>query len=310
VTPRSFYAYSPAPSPADRTPLFTAHGERVIDAELLSRIAAVQPDVIVVAAFGMILPARILSLPRFGCINIHASLLPRWRGAAPIQRCILAGDECTGVSIMRMEEGLDTGAVCRVGTLPATGKNARVLTEELAELGAALLLDVLPRVVDGSAEWTEQDEAQVTYADKVEKRELALDPASSALTNLRRVLASTPQAPARCVLDGRPVTVLEARLWEGAGEPPFCGAEGLGTPAGLVAAGAPAAPADPAAPVVLAGKSLLLATAEGCLELISLKPDGRQGMPAAAFAAGVRGLQKGAGGQPPVFWHAIDGGSA
>jgi methionyl-tRNA formyltransferase len=210
----------------------------------------------------------VLELPRLGCINIHASLLPRWRGAAPIQRAILAGDEQLGVSIMRMEEGLDTGAYCAVATTPAAGKDARELTDELAQLGANLLVDALLRIADGSAEWVEQDESKVTYADKVAKRELVLDPADSALTNLRRILASTPQAPARCVLCGRPATILEARPY-GSG------------------------PVLPAGSAALINKQLVLATVDGAFEVIALKPDGKKEMSAAAFAAGIREPQNG-----------------
>jgi methionyl-tRNA formyltransferase len=121
----------------------------------------------------------------------------------------------------------------------------------------------------------------VTYADKVDKRELALDPADGVLANLRRVLASTPQAPARCVIDGKPVTVLAAR--------PPCPA--------------PTAPIH-SRPVTFVDRRLLLATADGDLEVVSLKPDGRKEMSAAAFAAGVRGLQKGGREQAVVVWHA------
>ncbi|MDR2587550.1 MAG: hypothetical protein LBC23_04745, partial [Coriobacteriales bacterium] len=188
VTPRSFYAFAgDAEHSSERVPLFDVYGKRIVDAELLAHIAAIDPDFIVVAAYGMVLPPQVLELPRFGCINTHASLLPRWRGAAPIQRAILAGDEQLGVSIMRMEEGLDTGAYCAAATTRAAGKNARELTGELAQMGADLLVDALPRIADGSAEWAEQDESLVTYADKVAKQELALDPADSALTNLRKV---------------------------------------------------------------------------------------------------------------------------
>jgi methionyl-tRNA formyltransferase len=288
---------------SEGVPLFNSHGGRVVDAELLARVAAAEPDVIVVAAYGMILPRQMLDLPRHGCVNIHASLLPRWRGAAPIQRAILAGDEQTGVCVMRMEEGLDTGAVCGVATTPAVGKNARELTDELAELGARLLADALPRIVDGTAEWIAQSEDGITYANKVEKYELALDPTDTARVNAQRVLASTPQTPARCVICGRPVTVLACRAAagvDGGAAGADSGAAGAGA-AGAGAAGAGAAAGAAGADSGTAGagaasfirKQLLLATADGDLEIISLKPDGKKEMAAAAFAAGVKELQKG-----------------
>src|SRR5579859_3861568 len=131
--------------------------------------AALKLDLAVVAAYGLILPQPILDAPRLGCLNIHGSLLPRWRGAAPVQRAILAGDTETGVGIMQMEKGLDTGAVLLEGRTPVDGKTAGDLTNELAQLGAGLMVQVLadhaaypPRV---------QPEEGVTYASKIEKAE-------------------------------------------------------------------------------------------------------------------------------------------
>ncbi|MDR1184376.1 MAG: methionyl-tRNA formyltransferase [Coriobacteriales bacterium] len=302
-TPRSFYVYvgeeldeqrkrEGGLSPfSGRRPLFDTRGNRVIDAELLARIAAVEPDVIVVAAYGMILPRQVLDLPRYGCVNIHASLLPRWRGSAPIQRAILAGDEQSGISIMRMEEGLDTGAVCSVAPMPIRGKYVSEVTEGLATLGAELLVETLPRLAEGNVTWTAQDESQVTYADKIEKRELALDPLDAAERNIRRVLASSPQAPARCAIAGRFVTVLVAQPFT----PSLSSSPSASsvTPAGFLSVGE-------------AGyfdKRLVLGTADGAFEVTALKPDGKREMAAAAFAAGVRELQKDA--QIPTTWNAL-----
>jgi methionyl-tRNA formyltransferase len=303
-TPRSFYAYVGEESDGQeserqkhegdgqkgwagdssffgRTPLFDTRGNRVVDAELLARIAAVEPDFIVVAAYGMILPRQVLNLPRHGCVNIHASLLPRWRGSAPIQRAILAGDKQSGVSIMRMEEGLDTGAVCGVATMPIRGKYTSEVTQGLATLGAELLVKTLPRIADGSVVWTTQDESQVTYADKIEKRELALDPADTADRNIRRVLASSPQAPARCAIADRSVTILAAQ--------PFA----------FSAASRPLSAGE----ARFFDRLLVLGTADGVFEITTLKPDGKKEMPAAAFAAGVRELQKDA--RIPATWNAL-----
>jgi methionyl-tRNA formyltransferase len=259
--------------PSERVPLFDTRGNRVVDAKLLAHIAAVEPDVIVVAAYGMILPPQVLDLPRYGCVNIHASLLPRWRGSAPIQRAILAGDEQSGVSIMRMEKGLDTGAVCDVATMPIKGRYASEVTDDLAVLGAKLLMRTLPHIVDGSAVWTAQDENQVTYADKVGKRELMLRPTDVADVNIRRVLASSAQAPARCVIANRSLTVLAAQ--------PFF----LSPSFSLVS---PLSPGE----ARLFDKRLVLGTVDGAFEVTVLKPDGKKEMSAAAFALGVKELQK------------------
>jgi methionyl-tRNA formyltransferase len=260
-----------------RAPLFDTRGNRVVDAELLARIAAVEPDFIVVAAYGMILPRQVLDLPRHGCVNIHASLLPRWRGSAPIRRAILAGDEQSGISVMRMEEGLDTGAVCGVATMPIRGKYASEVTRGLAALGAELLTETLPRIADGEVVWTTQDGSQATYADKIEKRELALKPTDTADRNIRKVLASSPQAPARCAIADRSVTVLTAQ--------PFSSASLSAGEAGFFE------------------KRLALGAADGVFEITALKPDGKKEMTAAAFAAGVRELQR--DGRIPTTWSAL-----
>ena len=168
------------------------------------------PDLIVVAAYGMILPSEVLGIPPLGCVNVHASLLPRWRGAAPIERAILEGDEYTGVSIMQMEEGLDTGPYCAIAETDIADKSAPELHKELAELGGRLLLDSLPEILDGSAQWTVQDDSKVTYAHKIEKSEMKLSPELTAEDFVRRVRASSESAPARLSVEGRGVRVLQA----------------------------------------------------------------------------------------------------
>jgi methionyl-tRNA formyltransferase len=286
-----------------------------LDTGLLDQVAAVCPDIIVVAAYGLLLPKQLLALPRVCCVNIHASLLPRWRGAAPIQRAVLAGDQQTGVSIMRMEEGLDTGAVCATAAVAAGGKHLELLTAELAELGSRLLLAELPRIADGTAHWAEQDGSLACYAEKIGKRELALIPALSAEQNLRRVLASSPQAPARCLIAGRPVTLLDAQLVTGLDAGPTLG-KAAASGAARATADAPVAAADSAAltavpapaAAIFSEKRLLLATADGCLQPLSLKPDGKRQMDAAAFASGVPELARPAGHS--ASWSAIDSSRA
>jgi len=173
-------------------------------------------DCVVLAAYGRIISPVLLDAPRKGWINVHASLLPRWRGAAPLQRAILAGDELTGVSIMRMEAGLDTGPYCAQTQAPVGDKNCDQLEEALAAAGAQLLLAELPQIVNDTATWHEQDQSQVTYAQKIEKHELDLSPAQAPLTNVRRVRASSNSAPARLTLFGKgkeiPLRALSAEL--------------------------------------------------------------------------------------------------
>ena len=234
---------------------------RRMTSEVQDALREAEADVFCVAAYGCILPDEVLTMAPLGCVNVHASLLPRWRGAAPIQRAILAGDEYAGVSIMRIGHEVDSGAYCAQASCPASGKSADELISELAELGAELLVETLPSIADGTAVWTEQDESLVTYAPKIEKAELKLDPAASAEDDARRVLASTDAAPARCSIAGGSVRVLSVRRAEDA-------------------------PRMVAGEFVIASKRLFLGCADGSLEVGELKPDGRRAMDAAAWAAG------------------------
>ena len=250
---------SPVKEVAERRGLPVRTPRTLRDAAVLSELAAFAPDVICVAAYGAILPKEVLDLPPFGCLNVHGSLLPRWRGAAPIERAILAGDEEIGVCIMAMEEGLDTGDYCVCRSLPAGSRTAAELTEELAALGASALLTALAQA---------EGEALVTYAEKIAKGELNLDPAESAVANDRRVRASGAAHPARAVVAGRPLTVLAARVADDA-------------PADRLGSGAAA----------LIANRLLLGCAEGVLEVTEVKPDGKRAMDARSFAAGVPALR-------------------
>ena len=178
-----------------------------------------------------------------------------------------------GVCIMRMEEGLDTGAYCVCRTAIVDGKSASELTDELADLGSHALLTALVHVERGAAEWTEQDEERVTYASKIEKRELDLSPNDDVALAARKVQASSAPHPSRAVVAGRGVTVLEAHAPEDA--------------AGYELA------AHPSGRVRFAGKRLFLGMADGALEVRALKPDGKQTMDARSFAAGVQGIKDG-----------------
>lgn len=230
--------------------------------EVLDELRAVDAQVFCVAAYGCILPDEVLNMAPLGCVNVHASLLPRWRGAAPIQRCILEGDAATGVSIMRIGHGVDTGAYCAQGSCTVPGKTADELIDELAEIGGDLLVGALPTLADGTAVWTEQDESLVTHAAKITKSELRLNPDCSAQDNVRRVLASSDAAPARCVLGGKPVRVMHAT----------CAQDG--------------APHVEAGAFAIMQKRLYLGCSDGCFEVTSIKPDGKRAMDATAWAAG------------------------
>ncbi len=174
-------------------------------------LAAWQPDLLVVVAYGLILPQAVLDLPRLGCINVHASLLPRWRGAAPIQRAILAGDTQSGVAIMRMEAGLDTGPVYAVRTVAIGPRmTAGELHDVLAEEGATALLAVLEDIGTGTARPTPQLAAGVTYAARIDKSEAHIDWGMSAAGIDRQVRAFNPWPIAQTRFQGEQLRVLRA----------------------------------------------------------------------------------------------------
>ena len=181
--------------------------------EAQDQFAAHDADVAVVAAYGLILPQAVLDMPRHGCLNIHGSLLPRWRGAAPIQRAILAGDVETGVGIMQMEAGLDTGPVRAEARTPIGGKTASDLTRELADLGARLMVDVLDDL--GAHPAVAQQDDGVTYAAKVDKAETRLDFGQSSDAVLRQIQAFNPPG-AWFEYAGERVRILQAVSYPGA----------------------------------------------------------------------------------------------
>lgn len=229
--------------------------------EVMDELRAAKADLCVVAAYGCILPDELLEMFPLGCVNVHASLLPRWRGAAPIQRAVLEGDELAGASIMRVVHELDAGAYCAQVSTAVAGKTSSELLDELGHLGAEALVEAIGRIADGTAVWTEQDESLVTYAHKIEKAEMRLDPADGALANVRRVLASTDAAPARCEVAGKGVRLMRAMTCDDA-----------------LAAGE----------VLVSHGRVALGCADGALEVLDVKPDGKREMQASAWAAGLR----------------------
>lgn len=187
------------------------------DAEAQATFARHDADVAVVAAYGLILPRAVLEAPRLGCLNVHGSLLPRWRGAAPVQRAILAGDAETGVGIMQMEAGLDTGPVRLDGRTAIDGKNAGQLTDELARMGARLMAEVL-RDPDAYPPVAQPEEG-ITYAEKIRKEEARIGFGADAAQVVRHVAAFCPVPGAFFEHQGERVKVLEAKTTEGHGPP-------------------------------------------------------------------------------------------
>ena len=201
---------SPVQRAAEALGIEVRHPVTLRDLAAQADFAALEADIAVVAAYGLILPQPVLDAPVHGCLNIHASLLPRWRGAAPVQRAILAGDSATGVTIMRMEAGLDTGPMLAVARTPVEDKTAGQLTAELAELGAGLMAKVLADL--GGYSEQPQPDLGVTHAPKTAKTETRLDFSRAAEQVERQVRAFAPAPGAWFELDGERYRVLAAEV--------------------------------------------------------------------------------------------------
>lgn len=208
---------SPVQREAESRGIEVRHPLSLRNAEEQERFAALSAHIAVVAAYGLILPQPILDAPRHGCLNIHASLLPRWRGAAPIQRAVLAGDAETGVTIMEMEAGLDTGPMLAIERTPIDGKTAGDLTRELAEIGGRLLVQVLADLTAYPP--VAQPEEGVTYAKKIDKAEARLDFSKRAEEVERQVRGFAPAPGAFFEFEGERYKVLAAEVAEGVGWP-------------------------------------------------------------------------------------------
>ena len=233
------------------------------DSATLETLRTLNPEVMVVVAYGLILPGEVLELPAFGCINVHASLLPRWRGAAPIQRAILAGDADTGISIMQMEAGLDTGPIYKTVRTPISeGDTARDLHDRLATLGARALLDTLTDLVAGKARPKAQDEAHATYADKLHKAEAQIDWLKPAVEIARQVRAFNPWPVAHSSCADKPL-----RIWQ---------ASAINTQA----------TAPPGSVVSESENGIDVATAEGVLRITRLQAAGGKVLSASEFLNG------------------------
>ena len=235
--------------------------ETLRDAAAPAVLAAFAPDVLVVVAYGLLLPQAVLGLPRLGCLNIHASLLPRWRGAAPVARAIMAGDAVTGVCIMRMEAGLDTGPVMLRHEAPIGAREtAGELQARLAAEGARLIVPALDALAAGRARFEPQDAAQATWAHKLEKTEARLSWREPARTLERRIRALNPWPIAETTLDGAQLRIYEAEV---------VAAQSGSVPGTILQAGA---------------DGIVVMTAEEALAIRRLQLPGRRAVPAADFA--------------------------
>jgi methionyl-tRNA formyltransferase len=227
-------------------------------------LQAARPDVIVVAAYGLILPRWMLALPHLGCINIHASLLPRWRGAAPIQRAIEAGDATTGITIMQMDEGLDTGDVLLAESIPiAPDDTSASLHDKLALLGGRLIVAALEGTARGGLAPQRQAGTGVTYAAKIDKSQGAIDWHDSATTIERRLRAFDPQPGCHFEFEGTPLKVWRA----------------------TVSAGFDAEPGS----VKITGDRMVVACGYGALELLEVQRPGGRRQAVATWLASKRG---------------------
>lgn len=206
---------SPVQKAAEELGIAVRSPKTLKGAEEQEAFAALAADVAVVAAYGLILPQAVLDAPKHGCLNVHASILPRWRGAAPIHRAIMAGDPVTGVTIMQMEAGLDTGPMLATIRTPIHDKTTGELTEELAELGANLMAETLREL--GKHVAVAQDDEEATYAPKIDKAEARIDWTLPAEQVVRHIHALAPFPGAWCEIEGERVKLLRAVVAEGSG---------------------------------------------------------------------------------------------
>ena len=243
--------------------------ETLKDIAAQQRIEAAGADVMIVAAYGLIIPTNVLAMPRLGCYNIHASLLPRWRGAAPIQRSLLAGDKETGVTIMEVVPKLDAGAMIAKGVLPITERDtAQTLHDGLARVGADLMVQAMHQLSEsGSLPSTPQDESLVTYAEKLQKAEASIDWSQSADLLSRQVRAFNPFPVAQTTLLGE-----VCRIWMAKALP-------------VASSPAASSNAEPGL-IIAAANSLQVACGEGVLEIEELQIPGGKRLQAKDFIAG------------------------
>jgi methionyl-tRNA formyltransferase len=224
---------SPVKTLALQHQLLVLQPETLKTTEIQETLKSFQADVMIVAAYGLLLPEAVLSIPKYGCINIHGSLLPRWRGAAPVQRAIETGDQETGVTIMQMEKGLDTGGMFYKKTCAITVEDTSAsLMQKIAHLGAEALLESLPKIISGELSAEKQNEAEANYAKKLEKAESILDWQETAEVLERRIRAFSPWPGCTFEKNGQMIKVGKAHVVKNIsyalpGEVLACDANGL-----------------------------------------------------------------------------------
>lgn len=237
--------------------------KRVRLPESVAAIRELMPDVIVVAAYGQILPPEILTMPKYGCVNIHASLLPAWRGAAPINWAIMSGDSRTGITIMQMDEGMDTGGILAQDSIPiGPDDTAGDLTARLSDLGSSLIVDILGRIEGLTA--VPQDNSRATMAPLLKKEDGLIDWTMSAKKIHDRVRGLSPWPGGYGRLEGRLVKILRTVVIEGTGEPGMLSEIGK--------------------------DDLAVGTGSGLLRVLSIQPEGKKPMTAAEFLRGHKGM--------------------
>ncbi len=246
-----------------------SHGLPVLQPEqlnepgVLSALAEARPDVIAVVAFGQFIPRAVRELPRLGCVNAHASLLPKYRGAAPIHWALIAGERETGITIMRVEEGMDTGAILLQRAIPiAPGDDAGSLQDRLADLAASGLAEALEMLARGEAVWTPQDEARATRAPKIRDEDCRLDLAGDPVLLVNRIRGLAPEPGAYLLSHGQRLKVLRAEARPEAG------------PAGAI--------------LRIESRALVCGTGAGAVALHEVQPEGKRRMTGADFARGQR----------------------
>lgn len=234
---------------------------KTLKGEYSDVIAQINPDMIVVVAYGRILPKAVIDIPKFGCLNLHVSLLPKYRGSAPIQWSLINGDDRTGVTVMHIDEGLDTGDI--IDVLPIDidpDENSEELFDKVAKKGKVFLSEVMEKVIDGSYTRTPQDHSKATYAPPLTKEMALFDFNTDALTLHNKIRGQNPWPSAHFVFEGKKVKVLRAKISEKKGKPGE----------------------------ILSTKPLVVAAKEKSLQLIAVQPEGGKAMEGTAWAAGRR----------------------
>ena len=248
---------------AERHGLPLLQPEKLNDPTVLPALADARPDVIAVIAFGQFLPRAVRELPPLGCLNVHASLLPKYRGAAPINWALIAGEAETGVTIMRVEEGMDTGAILLQRAIPiGPGDDAGTLHDRLATLGAAALADALQMLARGEAVWTPQKDAEATQAPKIRDEDCRLELAGDPALFVNRVRGLSPAPGAYLLWSGQRLKVLRAEKRRDVGPP------------GVI--------------LGIENQAIVCGTGAGAVALLEVQPEGKRRMTGAEFARGQR----------------------